>query len=651
MRLVLLLVGAVLLTAAPSAWTPELSLEFQTIGAVVPSADGKLVAWVQTKPVVETERSEQVSQIWLAGADGSRRIQLTRGEHSSTTPQFSPDARYIYFLSSRGGKNAIYRIRTAGGEAEPLSALKGAVSAFDLSPDGKHVAFTGYEPPADEEKAKKEKRDFRVIDANPENHALYLIPAEPDADGKRNQKKLADKYHVAELRWSPDSRSIAFSHWPAPLADNWTRSDIAEVNIGTGAIQELAATGAAESQPFYSPDGRYLAYLRSENPPRWPGNERIVLLTRNGGSARELPVTRDEQPALLGWSKDSTHLYFLEAKGTRNALYSMPVDGPPTVVYEPMRGAMGFGGQLNSSGTHMGLAQETPEEPAEAFVLALGSGGPVRVSRANTDVPKPPMGRTEAVRWKSKDGTQVEGLLTLPVNYERGKRYPLVLNIHGGPAGVFSETFTGRLSPYPLAAFSARGWAILRPNPRGSDGYGREFRFANVNDWGGKDYEDDQAGVDQMIESGIADPDRLAVMGWSYGGFMTSWTITQTKRFKAAAIGAGVTNLWSFTGTADIPGFLPDYFGGEPWDRIEAFQKHSPITYVRNVSTPTLIVHGEADDRVPLSQGYEFYHALQRQGVTTKMVVYPRQAHGPREPKFLLDLMHRHLDWMETYVR
>jgi len=140
-------------------------------------------------------------------------------------------------------------------------------------------------------------------------------------------------------------------------------------------------------------------------------------------------------------------------------------------------------------------------------------------------------------------------------------------------------------------------------------------------------------------------------MGWSYGGFMTSWTVTQTKRFKAAAIGAGVTNLWSFTGTSDIPGFLPDYFGGEPWDRIDAFQKHSPITFVKNVSTPTLIVHGEADDRVPTSQGYEFYHALQRQGVTTKMVVYPRQPHGPREPKFLLDLMHRHLDWMETYVR
>jgi dipeptidyl aminopeptidase/acylaminoacyl peptidase len=267
------------------------------------------------------------------------------------------------------------------------------------------------------------------------------------------------------------------------------------------------------------------------------------------------------------------------------------------------------------------------------------------------DLARLPLGKTEVIRWKAKDGLEVEGLLTYPVGYEAGKKYPLILNIHGGPAGVFVETFIGRSGLYPIASFAARGFGVLRPNPRGSSGYGKTFRFANHNDWGGKDYEDDQAGVDQVIAMGVADPNRLAVMGWSYGGFMTSWTITQTQRFKAAAVGAGVTNLWSFTGTADIPGFLPDYFGGEPWQQFETFQKHSPITYVKNVTTPTLILHGEADVRVPPSQGYEYYHALKRQGVTTKMVVYPRQPHGPAEPKFVLDIMQRHLDWVDKYVR
>ena len=377
-----------------------------------------------------------------------------------------------------------------------------------------------------------------------------------------------------------------------------------------------------------------------------------MLVSRATGDARTLPPTYDEQPQLLGFTADSSRLLFLEALRTHTAIYGIPVDGPPQVVFETTKGAIGAAGtRLNTTGTYLGLPMEDTSEPPEAYVLKAAGGSPTRVSRTNIDLPKLPLGRTEALRWKSKDGQEIEGLLTYPANYESGKRYPLILNIHGGPTGVFAETFTGRGGLYPIAVFAARGYAVLRPNPRGSSGYGRAFRFANYNDWGGKDYEDNQAGVDHVIAMGVADPDRLAVMGWSYGGFMTSWTITQTNRFKAAVVGAGVTNLWSFTGTADIPGFLPDYFGGEPWTQFESFQKHSPITFVKNVTTPTLVLHGEADQRVPTSQGYEYYHALKRQGVTTRMVVYPRQPHGPTEPKFILDIMQRHLDWVDKYVR
>jgi dipeptidyl aminopeptidase/acylaminoacyl peptidase len=262
-----------------------------------------------------------------------------------------------------------------------------------------------------------------------------------------------------------------------------------------------------------------------------------------------------------------------------------------------------------------------------------------------------PLGDTKLVKWKSTDGLEVEGLLTYPVGYKAGVKVPLILNIHGGPAGVFTETYLGRFGIYPLATFAARGYAVLRPNPRGSSGYGRKFRFLNLNDWGGKDYEDLMTGVDHVIAMGVADPERLAVMGWSYGGYMTSWIIGHTKRFKAAVVGAGVTNLWSFTGTADIPSFLPDYFSGQPWDNFEAYRKHSPMTYVKGATTPTLILHGDADLRVPLSQGYELYSALKQQGLKTQMVVYPRMPHGPREPKFILDIMERHLDWVERHVK
>jgi dipeptidyl aminopeptidase/acylaminoacyl peptidase len=328
----------------------------------------------------------------------------------------------------------------------------------------------------------------------------------------------------------------------------------------------------------------------------------------------------------------------------------MPVEGPPRLWFQTPAGVI-QSVKLNAKGTHIGFAHEKADEAPEAYVSPVSSPSLMRVSAANTGVAKLPLGRTEPIKWKSKDGREIEGLITYPVDYVKGKKYPLILNIHGGPTGVFGEQFIGRPGLYPIATFAAKGYVVLRPNPRGSSGYGREFRYANYNDWGGMDYVDDQAGVDMLIAQGIVDPDRMAVMGWSYGGFMTSWTITQTNRYKAAVIGAGVTNLWSFTGTADIQGFIPDYFGGEPYKQMDAYAKHSPIMHIANVTTPTLILHGEKDDRVPVTQGYEYYNALKRRGVTTKMVVYPRTPHGPQEPKFLLDIMQRHLDWVEKYVR
>jgi len=635
----------------PTAWTPELSMEVRSVGSVVPSPDGRLVAYTQTRAVMEAEKSEQLTHVFLARADGSRRLQLTQGEKSATSPRYSPDGRFVYFLSDRSSKQNIYRIPVDGGEAEMLTDWKGSLGSYRVSPDGKWVAFAAAEESKEKEKAKKEKTDFQVVDEKPENHGLWLIPTEADAEDKRPPKKLAaGAFHIAQLEWSPDSRSIAFEHWPMPGADYWTKADISEVDLESGNVKKLATTEAAESSPLYSPDGRHLAFALSTIPPRWPGEVRIALLPRQGGDVRALPLTHDERPSLVGWSSGSDRILFTETNRTRGAIFSMPVDGPPAVFYEPPRGTAGSV-ELNSTGTHIGFVYEAPDEAAEAYLMALSGGKPARVSRANLDLPKLPIGETKIVRWKSKDGLEIDGLLTYPVAYQAGTKVPLILNIHGGPAGIFTENFIGRPGIYPLAAFAAKGYAVLRPNPRGSGGYGKKFRFANVNDWGGKDYEDLMTGVDHVIAIGVADPDRLAVMGWSYGGFMTSWIITQTKRFKAAVVGAAVTNLWSFTGTADIPGFLPDYFSGEPWENFEAYRKHSPMFHVKGVTTPALVLHGEADVRVPVSQGFEYYNALKRQGVTTKMVTYPRTPHGPREPKFMLDIMNRHIDWLEKYVR
>jgi len=652
---------------APQAWTPERALQVQTIADVKPSPEGRLVVWTQRHAVMASEQSEYRTHLFLGAADQSWRRQLTRGEANTTAPAFSPDSRHVYFLSSRSGKPNLWRIPVDGGEAEPVTEWKGEMEAFRLSPDGKWIAFTGRKPSEEQERAGREKRDFRVIDENPANHSLWLVPREPDGSGRRDARLLTpERYHVISasgytryiggIEWSPDSRQIAFTHLPSPGVGNWQRADISELDLTSGEIRSLASTARAEFQPLYSPDGRWLAYLKTGEPPMTPRAYRIVLRSRATGQERELDATADEWPQLAGWTTDSRRLILAEMQGPRAVVYGMPLDGPAELLFAPPQGTLSgitlSGVSISVAGQRIAMAMESSSDPPEAYVMeAAGRGSPVRVSRANQDLPRPAHGETRRIRWRSPDGLEVEGLLSLPPGYQAGQKYPLVLNVHGGPAAQFTETFSGRAGVFSEASFQARGFAVLRPNPRGSSGYGRKFRFANINDWGGGDFQDLMAGVDRVISLGIADPERLAVTGWSYGGFMTAWTVTQTHRFKAAVMGAGIANLWSMAGTSDVPQFLPDWFLGPPWENFAGYRDHSPLYYVKNVRTPTLILHGERDERVPVAQGWEFYRALKRLGVETKMVVYPRMPHGPDEPKFTLDIMHRHLDWIQSHMR
>jgi dipeptidyl aminopeptidase/acylaminoacyl peptidase len=304
---------------------------------------------------------------------------------------------------------------------------------------------------------------------------------------------------------------------------------------------------------------------------------------------------------------------------------------------------------LNESGTHVGFISEAPARAPEPFVSALASFAAVRVTTLQTP-PAHPLPKTEPIRWHTFDGRDVEGLLTYPVGYREGTRVPLLVILHGGPPGSFTQTFVGGVSSYPIASFASAGFAVLRPNVRGSSGYGREFRHANMRDWGGGDYKDVMAGIDALIARGIVDGDKLGVMGWSYGGYLTAYTITQTTRFRAASVGAGITNLISYVGTADIPGFISSYFGSEFWDAPVLWQARSAMFNIGKVTTPTLIQHGEADVRVPVSQGSELYVALKRRNVPVSMVVYPRQGHGIGEPKLQLDVMQRNLEWFERWV-
>ena len=646
------LVVLLTVTASAQTWEPEMHLKFKAVGTARVSPDGKRVLYTVNEAVMTADKSEFVTQIWMANIATKQNVQLTFGDKSSTNPKWSTDGNWIAFTSNRkDNRNNLYLLSLNGGEAEPLTDGKSAVINFAWSPDGRSIAYTMSDAKSDEEeKNDKGKNDWRWIDENVKLARLHVIPVQKDANGKREPRKLTTaNYQVEDFDWSSDGSRIAFGHVKTPLANDWTTSDVSIIDVASGNITTLANTPAAESSPLYSPDGKWIAILASDAPPRWAQSGVIQIYPASGGQPKSLVASFDAQPGVAGWSSDGKRIYFSEPRGTGTQIYSLDV-AANQIQELKVTPAVISAFSLNLTGTTFGFVRQTSDTPGDIYIASTTDFTPVQITKVNAELKTPPLGRTEVVTWKSKDGKQIEGLLTYPVGYQTGQRVPLILNIHGGPAGVFQQSFIGGRGVYPLATFSSRGYAILRPNPRGSSGYGADFRRANLRDWGFGDYQDLMTGVDRVIEIGVADPARLGVMGWSYGGFMTSWVVTQTNRFKAASAGAPVTNLMSFNGTADIPSFIPDYFGGQFWDVMDLYQKHSPMFNVKAVTTPTMIQHGEADVRVPISQGYEFYNALKVKGVPTRMLVLPRQPHGPNEPKMQLQAMKANLEWFEKYI-
>lgn len=651
--LLFLLSISALAVSAQYTWSPELQVKVRALASPDISPDGKWVAYTVNDAVMAADKSEFVTQIWMATTDGSQNYQLTFGERSSTNPKFSPDGTMIAFTSNRkDNRNYLYVMRLSGGEPEQVTEIKSSVANFEWSPDGKSFAFTMTDPKTDdEEKNDKGRNDFRWIDENVKLARLYHVPLAKGAGGKREIRKLtAVDRHVTGFDWSPDGRRIVFAHVSSPVVDHWPTSDLSIVDVATATVSTLAATAAAEAAPSFSPDGNWVAASVSDVPVRWAQSNQLAVYPAAGGAPRLMAASFDGGPNVIGWTPDGSKIMFFEPKGTGTSMYEA------TVATGAVRDVQNSDAVIssvfvNKNADLFAFVSQRDDSPPELHVVRSGASTTTVVSNANADHARYTHPKTDVVKWKSKDGREIEGLLTYPIGYTAGTKVPLILNIHGGPAGVFQRSYVGGRGVYPLASLAAKGYAILRPNPRGSSGYGVAFRQANIKDWGGMDYEDLMTGVDHVIAMGVGDPNRLGVMGWSYGGYMTSMIITKTNRFKAASSGAPVTNLMSFNGTADIPSFVPDYFESEFWDNPAIYAKHSAMFNIKNARTPTLIQHGEADVRVPISQGYELYNALKRQGVPTRMIVLPRMPHGPNEPKMQIAAMQSNLDWFDKYLK
>jgi dipeptidyl aminopeptidase/acylaminoacyl peptidase len=660
----LLLCTVLVLQAIPAAaraqettddrWTPELSMKYFGVGGTTISPDGQYVAYTIRKPIMEGSKSEYLSHIWIVTTDGERNLQYTQGDKSAGSPSFSPDSRYLAFTSSRSGKNQIWIMPVMGGEAQQITEADPGVGSYRWSPDGDQFAYTMRDPEtAEEKKAKEEKRDVILVDQNFKYNHLYTVEVQPGASGERETKRLtAGDFHVQGFDWSPDSRTIVFSYQDDPRINTGRLSgDIAVVPADSGTVSQLVVSAGINGNPRYSPDGRWVAFRSTGDQPEPIGLGDVYVVSASGDEPQKLAETHDRSPGIAGWTGDSRSVLITETMGTTRHLAAVPIDGGEPVMVTSGDGVVGSV-SFDEDATTMAFTFQDTDTPADVYVSPVDRFGMRKLTDVHADVPRPTMGRTELLSWRSQDGEYaIEGLLTYPVDYEPGRRYPLVLNVHGGPAGAFTQSFTGGPSIYMIQHFAQKGVAILRPNPRGSTGYGKEFRYANFRDWGFGDMDDLMAGVDHVIDMGVGHPDSLLLMGWSYGGYMTSFAVTRTNRFKAASMGAGLPNLVSMTTTTDIGDYLVAHMGDEYWNDYEEYEKHSAIYRIANVTTPTQVIHGANDLRVPFTQGQEFYRALQRRGVPTEMVVYPRTPHGPREPKFLMDVSNRILTWFDKHMR
>ena len=640
-----------IVNAQPKDWTPELSIKVKSISDLNFSNNNQ-IAMVVREALIDGKKSEYLSQIWVSHSDNSEPTKFTHYEKSSTHPRFSPDGKFLAFLSSRSEKQQIWVMRTNGGEAWQFTFEKQGAGSFKWSPDGNKIAFLMKNPKTEkEEKDEKEKRDVILVDKNFKYSHLYLKTFTTKVDTNKANRITKGEFDITSFNWNPNGRNIVFAQSLEPTFNSrFISGDISLVNIKSKTVRKLITWGGNDRNPIFTPDGKSILFTSDGEKNEPIGFSDVYKVSSNGGKPKKLAETPNRSTNIIKCSSNSNYVYVSEANRTKSEIYKISLNKKEIRPILNLDGRVSSPNISNDSETIAFVKQEL-NKPSEVYLSELSNISPKQISNFNSSLEFPKFAKTELLQWSSKDGLEIEGLLTYPAKYNKRKKYPLALIIHGGPAGVFSQSFTGNPSIYMIQYFASKGYAVLRANPRGSTGYGKDFRFANFKDWGFGDYEDIMSGVDKVIDMGVADPERLAVMGWSYGGYMTSFVVTRTNRFKAASMGAGLPNLVSMTTTTDIPDYLVAHMGAEFWEDYETYEKHSAIYRINNVKTPTQVIHGSNDLRVPFTQGQEFYVALKRKGVSTEMVVYPRTPHGPREPKLLMDVSPRILAWLDQFIK
>jgi dipeptidyl aminopeptidase/acylaminoacyl peptidase len=631
--------------------TIEQSLSMKSASGARVSPDGHWVVYEIARTNWEENAFER--DLWIVPASGGEAHQLTRGKKSSSGAEWSPDSQWIAFGSDRDGKRQIYLISPEGGEARPLTKLENGVSSFAWSPDGKRIAFTATDPESKVMKDRKEKYgEYEVVGGDYTMTHLWVMDVAPgDADKMPEPNRLTkgSAYTVLGFTWSPDGTRIAFTGANTPAQGDRGSADIYVLTLADKSVKKPAQVKGPNSNPVWSPDGRQIAFQTANaNESFFYANQYIAVVSVDGGAPTVLTAAFDEDANPVAWS--SGGIYFTASQKTNAHLFRLdPATKTITRVSEPE--ALSAGGfSFTKDFSQVAYSGSAPNTFSEVYVAPTSHFAAARkLTSAADQYSAFQLATREVVQWKSTDGATIEGVLLKPRNFDPSKKYPLLVVIHGGPTGVDRPTMSADRY-YPKEIFVAKGALILMPNYRGSAGYGEKFRSLNVRNLGVGDYWDVISGVDYLISKGWVDKDRVGSMGWSEGGYISAFITTYSDRFRAVSVGAGISDWVTYYVNTDIHPFTRQYLKATPWDDPEIYKKTSPITYVKNAKTPTLIQHGGNDPRVPLPNGYELYQALQDRGVPVKMTVYKGFGHPIDKPKQQRAVMEENLAWFSQWI-
>jgi dipeptidyl aminopeptidase/acylaminoacyl peptidase len=627
--LVLLLpVLAAAADAQPRAFTADDIIAFKSVVSLAVAPDARSVAVSLRSAHPDRRRFE--TDLWLVPLDGGAVRQLTFSPGSEGAPAWAPDGSRIAFIARRGEVSEVHVLPLAGGEARPFTAARAPVASFSWAPDGKRIAMVAPPEETNGESRQREHGDDAAVAGRFRNHRVWIAT---DAAGAR---ALTDgRRHVRLARWSPDGRHLAVISTPTPEADSAEDSHVELIEAATGRSSAVVESDQA-TDVAWSPDGRMIAIVR---PYDGRGISRNDAFVRAVGADRGINLSRvlDRDVEQVFW-RGRDRIDVLYSVGTTSAVSTIDVQ---------------TGSIVDTWAPGFGITELAPA--GDGFVL-VGGDGPdeVRVKGTETRVLTQwnsqaasalQLPTIETIKWRTATGS-LEGVLLRPAQLETGRRYPVIVNPHGGP-----RSHSAALLDAQAAFWVSEGFLVFKPNFRGSTGYGDLFARANVANWGDGPFRDVQSGIDHLVLRGIADPTRLFMYGWSYGGYLANWAITHGEQFRAVVSGAGVADLRLQYAISDARRWRFDYFTGTPFNpaNMPVYERESPVTYARAARTPTLFIHGEDDERCPLVQGVLMYRALQDNGTKTELVVYPRERHGFTEPRHIIDRARRALEWFRAH--